>query len=125
MIIKTDIILNYIYFIILLFIIDLIWLSQPLHIPIYTQIQKSSVIFNKLAAILFYLFAPIGFFIFIKPLSNNKKLAFNYGIIMGFLMYMTYDFTNKAIFTDYPWDYAIKDIIWGCLLYGVVSYIMF
>ena len=125
MILKTNIILNYIYYIILLFIIDLIWLSQPLHIPIYSHIQKSPIIFNKLAAILFYLLAPLGFFIFIKPLSNNKKLAFNYGIVMGFLMYMTYDFTNKAIFTDYPWDYALKDIIWGSLLYGVVSYIMF
>ena len=116
---------NYIKFAIILFIIDLIWLSQPLHIPLYTSIQKSPIIFNKLAAILFYLLAPLGFYIFIKPLSKNKKMALNYGLIMGFLMYMTYDFTNKAIFTDYPWDYCLKDIIWGTFLYGVVSYIMF
>lgn len=106
MILKTDILLNYIYFIILLFIIDLIWLSQPLHIPIYSHIQKSSIIFNKLAAILFYLLAPIGFFIFIKPLSTNKKLAFNYGIIMGCVTsYIKLDISlylyNKAIFFYY------------------------
>jgi uncharacterized membrane protein len=118
-------ILNYIYFVILLFIIDLFWLSQPLHKPFYTNIQKSPIIFDKLAASLFYLFAPIGFFIFIKPLSTDRSQAFYYGCILGFLMYMSFDMTNKAIFTNYTWSYAIKDMIWGSLLYGVVSYILF
>jgi len=120
-----SLILNYVYFVILLFVIDLIWLSQPLHIPFYTQIQKSPIVFDKLAAILFYLLAPLGFFIFIKPLAINKKQALYYGCIMGFLMYSTFDLTNKAIFSDYTWDYAVKDVIWGTLLYGVVSYILY
>lgn len=66
-------ILNYIYFIILLFVIDLFWLSQPFHIPLYTSIQKSPIIFDKLAVILFYLLAPLGYFIFIKQISRNKS----------------------------------------------------
>ena len=66
---------NYIYFIILLFVIDLFWLSQPLHKPLYTSIQKSPIIFDKLAATLFYSLAPLGYFIFVKPLSKNNSQA--------------------------------------------------
>ena len=35
---------------------------------------------------------------------------------MGFLMYSTFDLTNKAIFSDYTWNYAVKDVIWGKIL---------
>ena len=65
---------------------------------------------------MFYLLAPLGFFIFIKPLAINKKQALYYGCIMGFLMYSTFDLTNKAIFSDYTWNYAVKDVIWGKIL---------
>ena len=122
---QTGIIFKYIYFAVLLFIIDLIWLSRPFHKELYTKIQKAPLIFDKLAGILFYLLAPLGYFIFVKPLSKNKMDAFKYGAIIGFLMYMSYDLTSKAIYTDYTWNYAIKDIVWGSLLVGAVSYIMF
>ena len=44
---------------------------------------------------------------------------------MGFLMYSTFDLTNKAIFKDYPWSYALADMTWGTFLIGLVSAITF
>ena len=117
-------ILNYIYFIILLFVIDLIWISQPIHKSIYSNIQKSPIKINITAAVLFYLLAPLGFFIFIRPICNYNIEALYYGCIMGFLMYMTYDLTNKTIFTNYNWNYVIYDVTWGTFLYGFVSFII-
>ena len=40
-------------------------------------------------------------------------------------MYMTYDFTNKAVFVEYQWDYAIKDALWGSFVFGLVSYLIY
>jgi len=116
---------DYFQFLILLFFIDLMWTSQPFHKQLYEQIQSSPLIIDKRAVAAFYLLAPLAFIYFIKPLSKTKKEAFFYGLTIGFLMYATYDLTNKAIFTKYTWDYAIKDIAWGSLVFGVVSYLIY
>jgi uncharacterized membrane protein len=40
-------------------------------------------------------------------------------------MYGTFDLTNKAIFKDYEWSYAIADTLWGGFAMGLASYICF
>lgn len=116
---------DYFQFLILLFFIDMIWVSQPFHKKLYEQIQASPLTIDRNAMIVFYLLSPIAFIYFIRPLSRTKNDAFVYGLIMGFLMYMTYDLTNKAIFTKYTWDYAVKDVMWGSIVFGVVSYLIY
>ena len=37
-------------------------------------------------------------------------------------MYATFDLTNKAVFSDYKWEYAIKDTLWGSFAVGLSSY---
>jgi len=116
---------DYFNFIILVFLIDLLWITQPFHKPQYEEIQKTPFKVDTTGALLFYAFAPLAYIKFIKPLSNNKKDAFKNGALLGFLMYMTYDFTNKAVFTEYQWDYAIKDALWGSFVFGLVSYLIY
>lgn len=116
---------DYFQFLILLFFIDMIWISQPFHKKLYEQVQNSTLVVDKKAVALFYLLAPLAFIYFIRPLSKTKKDALFYGVIMGFLMYMTYDLTNKAVFREYTWDYAINDVIWGSVVFGVVSYLIY
>jgi uncharacterized membrane protein len=116
---------DYLKFLLLALIIDSIWISKPFHKQQYELIQKSYLEVDFNAAMLFYLFAPLAYIYFIKPLSKNKNDAMKYGALLGFLMYMTYDFTNKAVFKDYNWNYAIKDIIWGSFVFGLVSYLIY
>lgn len=116
---------DYFQFLILLFFIDMIWVSQPFHKQLYEQVQKTPVMVDRNAVALFYLVAPLAFIYFIRPLSRTKKDALVYGTILGFLMYATYDLTNKAVFAKYTWDYAIKDVIWGSAVFGVVSYLIY
>jgi uncharacterized membrane protein len=52
-----------------------------------------------------------------EPLSS--------AVILGFIMYAFYDFTNLATLKDYPWSLTIVDIIWGTLLVATVTAIMF
>lgn len=47
--------------------------------------------------------------------------AFLTGAFMGFCVYGIYDLTNLAILKDYPLPFALADMTWGTVLYGVVT----
>ena len=117
---------DYLKFMAILIAIDSIWLYGNLegHKKQFESVQKSPLQIDKVAGILFYLVAAIAFFNFIKPYPNNKEEAFKKGALMGLCMYATFDLTNKAIFTDYKWDYAIKDTLWGSFLTGATTYVL-
>lgn len=114
-------------FIILLILIDSIWLlgKYELHKTHFEKIQKSPMKIDKVAGILFYIVGAIAYFNFVKPTSRSKEEAFRKGFLHGFIIYASFDLTNKAIFTDYTWEYAIKDILWGSIAFGSVSYLMY
>lgn len=123
----TSIIGSYFYFIILYFVIDLIWLkgAQKLHLKTFKSVTgKSEMNVNYIAIILFYLIAPLAFFLFIKN-KFPKNEVFKYGAIMGLILYSTYDLTSKAIYNEsYSWTYTFADIAWGTFVFGLVSYII-
>lgn len=112
---------------ILLLIIDSIWVvgANRVHSRVIQNVQKSDVQINVVAALLFYILAPIGYCMIIKRLAKTTKEAFLYGMLLGALMYGTFDLTNKAIFKDYPWLYTISDMTWGTICFGTVSAITF
>jgi uncharacterized membrane protein len=74
---------------------------------------------------LVYIVALLGIFVFVLPKAHSLFEAFLYGALMGFVMYAFYDLTNLATLKDYPWSLTILDTIWGTLLVGTVSLIMF
>ena len=74
---------------------------------------------------LVYTVAVIGIWVFILSRVTTLHEAFLYGALLGFVMYAFYDFTNLAVLKDYPWSLTIVDIIWGTLLVGVVTTLMF
>jgi len=108
-------------------ILDQIWLigNKASHLSQVKLIQNEELQLDLFAGILFYIFSGIAYTHFIKPLSKTKKEAFMNGAVMGFLMYMTFDLTNKAIFKKYEWNYAVKDVAWGTFVIGLVSYLVF
>ena len=118
---------EYLKFMAILIAVDSIWLYGNLegHKKQFESVQKSPLQIDKLAGILFYLVATIAFFNFVIPYSKNKGEAFKNGALIGFLMYATFDLTNKAVFSDYKWGYAIKDTLWGSFAMGLASYIFY
>ena len=119
--------LNFIAFIIILLLIDLIWLvgAGKLHQKTIEMVQKTKVKIDYIASILFYILASTAFIVFVYPLSTTIERAFLYGCLLGLSMYATFDLTNKAIFTNYTWSYAIADTLWGTFGIGVVSVIIY
>jgi uncharacterized membrane protein len=114
-------------FILILLLVDSIWVigASKIHSNVIQSVQKSPVKVSLLAAILFYFLAALGYMLILRKLSTDTKSAFLYGMLLGLLMYGTFDLTNKAIFTDYPWTYTIADMTWGTICIGVVSAIMY
>ena len=112
---------------IILLVIDSIWVlgARNLHSKIAQNVQKSPLKVDILPVILFYLLVPLGYVFIIKKLAKTKVEAFLYGLLLGLLMYGTFDLTNKAIFKDYPWYYTLLDMGWGTLCVGIVSFLCF
>ena len=44
--------------------------------------------------------------------------------LSGSAVYAVYDFTNLLVFKDYDVSFAIKDTLWGGILFGIAYYIM-
>jgi len=109
----------------ILIAIDSIWLYGNFkeHKIQFESVQKSPLKIDMLAGLLFYVIAVIAHFKFVIPYSRTKEEAFKNGALIGFLLYASFDITNKAVFSDYKWEYAIKDTMWGSFATGLASYI--
>ncbi len=96
--------------------IDLLWLkgAQKLHYKTISAVQRQPPDIKVQWGAAFYVLGIIAFMLIIRPLAGTDITeAAKYGALMGLLMYGTFDFTNKAIFVDYPTDYALMDTLWG------------
>jgi len=118
---------GYIKFAFILLVIDMVWIRgfTSFHKTQLEKVQKSPLQIDMKAGTLFYVLAAIAYFQIIKKMSINKEDAFKKGALLGLLMYGTFDITNKTIFKDYTWDYAIKDTLWGTFAMGIASYIAY
>ena len=119
---------EYVLFIVLFLVIDSLWLrgAYTLHLQTYRKVTNTqgAIDLNKTAAFMFYALAPLGYFVFVQPLAKNDPvLTFQYGSLLGLLMYASYDLTSKAIYNQaYDWSYACMDMAWGAFVFGFVSW---
>lgn len=45
-----------------------------------------------------------------------------YGGVLGAAMYGVYNFTNKALLTNYPWSVAVLDTTWGTVMTTLATF---
>lgn len=122
-----SIITTYIKFIVVYILVDMIWIvgSNKLHNKMIEDVQGSKLVVDNIAASMYYLMAPLAYIFIIKPLSKNKTDVVKNAMLVGLLMYGTFDLTNKALFKNYTWKYAISDMVWGMVSMTVTSSIVF
>lgn len=85
------------------------------------------------AAFIVYLALALGVTVFAGPLLIDGAFgkALLYSVILGFVIYATYDFTNLSILAHWPLSISILDVLWGTVLiplatsasYGVLKLI--
>jgi uncharacterized membrane protein len=86
-----------------------------------SKIQKSPFKLNYLGAILSYIFL---LFLLYKFIIHPKKPVTD-AVLLGMGIYAVFDFTNLAIFNNYPFFLSILDIVWGGLLFGLTTFITY
>jgi uncharacterized membrane protein len=79
------------------------------------------------AAVFVYILIPAGLVLFVRPLlpANGSYLsALRWGATFGLVLYGVYDLTNRSVLQNWSLTMTIVDIVWGCLLCGIVSVVM-
>lgn len=98
----------------IIFTLDIPWLLyiQNDADRMIRRIQGSPLMLKPLPGVIVY--AVLGYLL---TLPKRAKDAF----LLGLSTYAVYDFTNLATLEKYEWGFALKDSLWG----GVLFYLAF
>tara|TARA_B100001778_G_scaffold319560_1_gene309170 strand:- start:5585 stop:5992 length:408 start_codon:yes stop_codon:yes gene_type:complete len=126
--------IKYIIIIILLFVLDIIWLSlnAKYYSKMIKSIQNKEIKINIIYALFTYLlmFASIIFINipFIESKINKTdskteiiKKSLLYSGLLGLFIYGIYNGTNLATLENYDINVALKDTLWGVIIYTIVT----
>ena len=108
---------------ILFVLIDGIYLTSVSHYfdKQISLIQKTSIKLDFTATIICYFFLILGLHYFI--LRENKSIFDAF--LLGLVIYMVYETTNKAILKDWSWKTVMIDGIWGGILFALTTYLTY
>ena len=126
--------IKYIIIIILLFVLDIIWLSlnAKYYSKMIKSIQNKEIKINIIYALFTYLLM-IASIIFINiPFIESKinktdskteiiKKSLLYSGLLGLFIYGIYNGTNLATSENYDINVALKDTLWGVIIYTIVT----
>lgn len=73
------------------------------------------------AAAAVYLVMSLGLYYFILRRRLAPRCAMRDGIVYGFCLYATYEFTNAALIPGWPPEVIVIDIAWGMLLMALTA----
>ncbi|WP_412755566.1 DUF2177 family protein [Legionella longbeachae] len=110
------------------FVLDMIWLgfiaktiyAENIGMLLRTSGEGMAPIWWAAAVV--YVCITLGIIYFVLPGAQGNYLqALAGGVVLGFVTYGIYDFTNYSILASWPWKITIIDFIWGMLLCGLSS----
>lgn len=85
------------------------------------SIQGSKLSLQIVPAVLAYITLIFSLYYFI--IRENRKVTD--AMLLGWSIYLVYDFTNKAIFDKWTWETVLLDGVWGGVLYGLTTFIVY
>jgi uncharacterized membrane protein len=102
---------------------DAVWLTATAAgtRQIFATIQGQPLTIRWIPAVAVYaiMIAAVWFFA-VQPAANWME-AGGRGAALGFAAYGIYDLTNYATLAKYPLSFALTDITWGTVLFGVAA----
>lgn len=111
---------------ILLILLDMIWFSfsfKKLYEPQFKKIQKQVLMRIWSAIFVWLLLGFLVSFVIRQTSCDPMNCGYN-GMMMGFIVYGVYNFTNYATLVHYNLNVAIVDSIWGAFVIGFVSFLV-
>ena len=85
------------------------------------MIQNSPIKLQPLPALFCYFFLILGLYFFI--LKDNRPVW--EAVLLGLIIYMVYETTNKAIFNKWTWSTVLIDGLWGGILFGLTTFLTY
>lgn len=85
------------------------------------NIQNEEISLDYVAAGLCYVFLIFALYYFI---IKNKKPVYD-AFLLGFIIYMVFELTNKAIIKNWEWKTVFIDGVWGGLLFYSTTYLSY
>ena len=110
---------NNLKFINFILVFDYFYLSNVASIydAVVTAIQGSGINFKMLGAVGAYAAIVYQFYYFIYSKEGANIMD---AFVLGATSYAIFDFTNYALFNNYPLNVGLMDILWGGVLYSLV-----
>ena len=85
------------------------------------SIQGTDLELQLLPAIFAYITIGLSLYYFI--IRENRSITD--AMLFGWATYFIFDFTNKAIFKNWGWDSVLLDGLWGGILYGLTTFLVY
>jgi uncharacterized membrane protein len=100
-------------------VLDTLWLSFTASESrtVFARLQGQPLQIRWIAAILVYIVMICAVWVFAVEPSKDWTQAARRGALLGFCTYGVYDMTNYATLVKYPLDFAIRDMVWGSVLF--------
>ncbi|UFX82680.1 DUF2177 family protein [Candidatus Absconditicoccus praedator] len=114
-----------------LIVMDYLWLGRIIHDFIRQQfgslveVNNGSIKINLFYGLITWAVISIGCLFFATFRGESGLEVLLYGMLFGFVLYFTYDFTSLTFIKNYPLKFAVIDVAWGTVLCGVVSLVSF
>jgi len=100
------------------------WFGQAVVRPALGTTMRENLLWTPV--FLFYLLYAIGVVVFaVDPALRGKSLAAAavFGLLFGFMAYMTYDMTNMATLRAWTVKLLAIDIAWGSFVTGLAAFV--
>jgi len=68
-----------------------------------------------------YLLMALAILMFVRPRIEDNITALAWGGLLGSIIYGVYAFTAFALFTNWNLNLSLVDLVWGGVLFGIVS----
>ena len=85
------------------------------------SVQRVAMQPRILGAVVCYLLMTGGLWYFI--LRDRRTVG--EAMLLGFVIYGVFDSTNYAIFKKWQWQNALMDTIWGGILFGLTTMVVY
>lgn len=104
-------------------IVDAVFLNMlsPFFNKMLIQIQGHGIKLEPFSTVGAYLVLVAGVYYFI--IKDNKPVLD--AMLLGWFVYLVYEFTNKAIMPKWSWMAVLIDGTWGGILFGLTTFIYY
>ncbi len=98
------------------------------HLRTHLSLNGEELQVNMLFALIVYISMVLLSSIFLAPKIMNLSSSlyvWGYGFLFGICSFAVFDFTNGALFKEYPLTFMLTDTLWGGVLFSTAAIFMF